>query len=214
MPSLYYLPVRKRSGLQVVGVGLNVSSRVNVTDRAAAVHEIVSVPDALPVNGGKFPISTRTGTEVYIPYTLTVDGTIISETIEGDTPGDARTNARYQLRDGEPWVLKFRITDSTGAPFGYQAFTECRVTVYDLSTGSADVYTSADPAVAAIVLTALAAWEHDVYGYNVTLTILPAELTGGIEGTHAYKAELNFVLNAGGSRVVNAWLVPSSEMGA
>jgi hypothetical protein len=86
--------------------------------------------------------------------------------------------------------------------------------VYDQSTGSADIYTPDDPALAVVFRPALVAWEYDEYGYNFSHSIVPANLTGGTEGCHVYKVEIALALNTGGSRIIEAYFVVRSEMGA
>lgn len=212
----YLLPVRRRNGLLVSGVALDaVTSRTEIVDRALAEQAIINVPDTTPALGGKFPVGQRVGSDVYIAYSTSVSETVISETLEdGATPGDARTRARYYLNDGEAWQIKARLTDSDGLAYSYLAFVSVTVTVYDLSTGGVDIYTPADPALASIFLTSLASWQYDSYGYNFMMTILPSELTGATEGCHVYKAEINLVVNSGGSKIIEATLVTRSEMGA
>lgn len=206
----FTLPIKRRSGLLTTGVDLNANSRVDITTRAGALVEIVNVPDALPVAGGKFPITGQDLIQVYIPFIGSGSGGIVEETIAGVTPGDAHTRGRVTVPDGEPWRILARITNTVGEAYTYQAFGSLTVQVQDLSTGSANVYTGA-PTLAAVVTTTLMAWDVDAYGYNVDLTILPSELSTGMEGTHALKAELAFALNSGGNRIVESWAVIRSE---
>ena len=213
----YLLPVKNSFGTQTVGIELNASNRINIYDDAGAIaFEVVNIPDTTPALGAKFPVYDSDGVAYDLFTFLNVtSGTVISETLpDGVTPGDARTRARYLLNDGEAWAIKARVTDADGFAYSYQAFVSVVVTVYDLSTGSVDVYTPADPALAAIFTTSLQAWSYDSYGYNLMFTILPSEMTGATEGCHSYKAEINLVLNAGGSKIVEAMLVTRSEMGA
>lgn len=213
----YLLPIKNSAGTQTIGVALNASNRIDVYDDAGAIaFEVVNIPDTTPALGAKFPVYDSDGVAYDLfSFSSVASGTVVEETLDDPvTPGDLRTRARYYLADGEAWQIKARVTNDEGFAYAYQAFASIVVTVYDLSTGSGDVYIPTDPALAVVFTTSLQDWAYDAYGYNFMLTILPSELTGGTEGCHVYKAEINLVLNAGGSKIVEGMLVSRSEMGA
>lgn len=216
MPTAYYLPVKSSNGLLTAGIPVNASNRVDIYDSAGSIaFEVVNVPDATPAAGGKFPIYDSNGVDYDLfRFSSSTTGTEIESLLEGQTSGDANTAARNTARDGEGWTVKARITNEDGFAYAYASFQSCTVTVYDQSTGSADIYTTTDPDLATVFQTDLMPWAVDAYGYNFALSIQPSELTGGTEGGHVYKVEVNLVLNTGGSRIVESWWVIRSEAGA
>lgn len=210
----HFLPIKRRNGLSTVGLAVNGSNRIEITDRGGVAREIVNEPDTTPALGGKFPVYTVAGVRVDLAYTSSSTGTEIESVISTVTSGDARTAARYVVRDGEPMMLQARITNALGEPYAYGAFSSITVSVYDQSTGGGDIYIPADPALASVFQSSLVAWPYDDEGYNFSLEVLPAHLTGGVEGGHVYKIEVNAVLNTGGSRLIEGWYVIRSEASA
>lgn len=215
----YVLPIRRRNGLQILGIAVNVSNRIEITeDDGVTTREIVNTPDLSPASGGKFPAYLQDPAAAVVPiaYTNTgnLDGILVAEFLDGMTPGDANTAERQVVRDGEAWLVRARLTNVDGQPYAYTAFSTLAVKVYDQSTGSATIYTATAPALAVVVQSELMDWTHDEYGYTVLLTILPADLNPSMEGGHVYKAELVFTLNTGGAKIVESWAVVRSEQGA
>lgn len=210
----YFLTIRRRGSLVSIGCELNVDNRIVVVDRAAGSNVIINTPDLAPPSG-KFPVYERVAgatSPIPVPFTSALDGTIIEEFIEGTTPGDANTATRGRIRDGEPWLIRARLTNLDGQPYAYNSFTTLVVQVFDISKGSTNVFSATAPVLAVVVQPSLMDWDVDEYGYNVLLTILPADLTGSIEGGHVYRAELNFTLNTGGSKLVASEVVCSSGL--